>query len=83
MSRKTPKNKTEELAYQQISDHCADRFRITFRAGTQSCFTKQEHLPSVSMNLDDGQVFGRGLMKTVVILSLHQVIPSDGRSSSR
>jgi hypothetical protein len=30
------------------------------------------------MNVDHGQVVGRGLMKTAVILSLHQVIPVPG-----
>ena len=31
------------------------------------------------MNVDHGQVVGQGLMKTVVTISLHQVIPNDGR----
>ena len=43
----------------------------------------KEHLPSALMNIDHGQVFRRGLMKTAVILSLHQVIPRDGWPSSR
>lgn len=30
------------------------------------------------MNVDYGQVFEKGLMKTAVIVSLHEVIPSDG-----
>ena len=44
---------------------------------------KREHLPSAAMNVNHGQVFEKGLMKTAVILSLHQVIPIDRRSSSR
>ena len=83
MSLKKPKNEAERPTSRQISDRRADRFRIAFRGGTRSWFTRQDHLPSASMNVDHGQVFRRGLMKTAVILRLHQVISRDGWPSSR
>ena len=45
---------------------------------TRLCFTKEEHRLSALMNVNHGQVVGRGLMKTALIVSLHQVIPVDG-----
>ena len=34
---------------------------------------------SEAVDVDRGQLVGRGLMKTVVIVSLHQITPSDRR----
>ena len=72
----------KETAPGKNSAFRADRFLITFSARRRSCFTTEEHLPLAAMNVDHGQVVGRGLFKTAVILSLHQVIPSDGWPTS-
>jgi len=78
---KNLKNEAEKPFSWQHSDRHADRFRISFSAAARSCFTKQEHLPLSLMNVDHGQVFGRGLMETAGIVSLHQLIPIDRRPS--
>jgi len=83
ISLKTPKNEAEKPTCPKNSDRRADRFRIAFREATRLCFTKEEHLLLALMNVDHGYVFRQTLMKTAVMLSLHQVIPSDWCPSSR
>ena len=84
MSLKEPKkHEAEKPIHWQNFARRADRLRIAFRAAARSCFTKKDHQPSAAMSVDHRHVFRRGLMKTVVIVGLHQVIPIDGRSSRR
>ena len=84
MSLKEPKkHEAEKPIHWQNSARRADRLRIAFRAAARSFFTRQDHQPSAAMNVDHRHVFSRGLMKTVVTVSLYPVIPSDGRRTSR